>query len=224
MNKSIIKSNDTAQESLEKIRAIIKSANQTILDIALCQHIKSQMRVTDIITKLAMDTNATHYIYGESSKEIPIIGNGRATIEYLVRLYFDNALKTQETPICHCMDECQCSEGNDEHLSCIIRLKSHKGDLTHVRMTIMKDDGGLLKALTLTCEALGIIHHNMLDITELSKQYKVVDNSKAHASMGGKEVGERQYILTLNRKLKNVPEITYVELDTKPFSCLIEHG
>lgn len=222
MNETIIKSNDTAQEALEKIRAIVNTANKTILDMATCQHMKSQMRVTDIITKLAMDRNATHYIYGDSTKSMPIIGNGRATIENLVRLYFDNALKTQETPVCHCMDNCQCCETNNEHLSCIIRFKLYEGETTYVRITMIKSDEGLLKALTLTCEELGVVYHNMFDIKALGEQYKVVDNSGLLTGDEDMVRGERYFLLTLNRKLKERPKIIHYELDTKPFSCLIE--
>lgn len=224
MDNPIIKSNDSAQEALEKIRHIIDTANQTILDLTACQHLKSQMRITDIITKLAMDKNATHYIYGDSFKKMPIVGNGRVTIENLVRIYFDDALKTQEAPTCHCMDYCQCREPDDEHLSCIIKFVLYKGDTIHIRMNMMKNDEGLLQALVLTSEELGLIHHNMFDIKSLAKQYKVVDNSRGLAGTADEQLGNRHYFLSLNRKLKEVADVTYFELDDKPFSCLIEQS
>ena len=38
VDNSIIKSNDSPQEALEKIRAILDTANKTVLDNMACQH------------------------------------------------------------------------------------------------------------------------------------------------------------------------------------------
>ena len=222
MDISINKGNDSAQEVLEKIHRFVELANNAIDEVETCQHIKSQLRVTDILVKLAMDNNATDVIYGDSAKKLAIIGNGQETIAKLVRLYFNDALKAQEVPICNCHDYCECRIPDNENLSLVIRFLTYKGDYIHVRLNIMNDDNGLLKTLTLTCEELGVITHTMFDLESLARQYKVIDNSKALAGSDDEVLGKRHYFLSINRKLKAVPTIHYTELDDKPLSCLIE--